>query len=230
MGGRSRGRAARSSSAFPVRAPPISGASPTCPRRSSGVLSPAELERRLDLLRACWAYFDAAAARVQRPPARSSGRRAQPRADRPPRLRQLSGAVLAQGRGPNADQGRPDLGRPGGPSGAYLDAIRCPQRRRQTSADLADPIPRAPHGASCDGSCVGAGGPGLRILIRVGGRRGASLEGSPSSPSVIGRLRLSASCVARRSSASTSTARPRLGASSRRATSISRSTAFLASP
>ena len=41
------------------------------------VLSPAELERRLDLLRACWAYFDDIAARVSaelRPGPRSAGR------------------------------------------------------------------------------------------------------------------------------------------------------------
>jgi hypothetical protein len=41
------------------------------------VLSPAELERRLDLLRACWAFFDDAAARVShelRPGPRSAGR------------------------------------------------------------------------------------------------------------------------------------------------------------
>jgi hypothetical protein len=41
------------------------------------VLSPADLERRLDLLRACWAEFDAVAARVSRelrPGARSAGR------------------------------------------------------------------------------------------------------------------------------------------------------------
>jgi hypothetical protein len=41
------------------------------------VLSPNELERRLDLLRACWAYFDAVAARVSEellPGPRSAGR------------------------------------------------------------------------------------------------------------------------------------------------------------
>jgi hypothetical protein len=41
------------------------------------VLSPAELKRRLDLLRGCWAHFDAAAARVSRelrPGPRSAGR------------------------------------------------------------------------------------------------------------------------------------------------------------
>jgi hypothetical protein len=41
------------------------------------VLSPAELERRLDLLRAGWAYFDDVAARVSRelrPGSRSAGR------------------------------------------------------------------------------------------------------------------------------------------------------------
>jgi len=41
------------------------------------VLAPAELERRLDLLRACWAYFDDVAARVSpelRPGARGGGR------------------------------------------------------------------------------------------------------------------------------------------------------------
>ena len=41
------------------------------------VLSPADLERRLDLLRACWAYFDDIAARVAgdlRPGSRSGGR------------------------------------------------------------------------------------------------------------------------------------------------------------
>ncbi len=41
------------------------------------VLSPADLERRLDLLRACWAYFDDVAARVPaqlRPGSRSAGR------------------------------------------------------------------------------------------------------------------------------------------------------------
>jgi len=41
------------------------------------VLSPADLERRLDLLRACWAYFDDTAARVSkelRPGPRSAGR------------------------------------------------------------------------------------------------------------------------------------------------------------
>jgi hypothetical protein len=41
------------------------------------VLSPADLERRLDLLRACWATFDDVAARVSpelRPGARSAGR------------------------------------------------------------------------------------------------------------------------------------------------------------
>ncbi len=41
------------------------------------VLSPADLERRLDLLRACWAYFDDAGARVSpelRPGPRSPGR------------------------------------------------------------------------------------------------------------------------------------------------------------
>ncbi len=41
------------------------------------VLSPDDLERRLDLLRACWAYFDDVAARVSpelRPGARSAGR------------------------------------------------------------------------------------------------------------------------------------------------------------
>jgi hypothetical protein len=41
------------------------------------VLPPADLERRLDLLRACWAYFDDVAARVSaelRPGSRSAGR------------------------------------------------------------------------------------------------------------------------------------------------------------
>ena len=41
------------------------------------VLSPADLERRLDLLRACWSYFDDVAARVSRelrPGSRSAGR------------------------------------------------------------------------------------------------------------------------------------------------------------
>ena len=41
------------------------------------VLSPADLERRLDLLRACWTYFDDVAARVShelRPGSRSGGR------------------------------------------------------------------------------------------------------------------------------------------------------------
>jgi hypothetical protein len=41
------------------------------------VLSPADLERRLDLLCACWAYFDDVAARVSgdlRPGSRSGGR------------------------------------------------------------------------------------------------------------------------------------------------------------
>jgi hypothetical protein len=41
------------------------------------VLSPADLERRLDLLRACWGYFDDVAARISghlRPGARSAGR------------------------------------------------------------------------------------------------------------------------------------------------------------
>jgi hypothetical protein len=41
------------------------------------VLSPTDLERRLDLLRACWAYFDETAGRVSselRPGSRSSGR------------------------------------------------------------------------------------------------------------------------------------------------------------
>jgi hypothetical protein len=41
------------------------------------VLSPADLERRVDLLRACWAYFDDVAARVSgelRPGARGGGR------------------------------------------------------------------------------------------------------------------------------------------------------------
>jgi hypothetical protein len=41
------------------------------------VLSPADLERRLDLLRACWAYFDDVAGRVSRelrPGPRSAGR------------------------------------------------------------------------------------------------------------------------------------------------------------
>ena len=41
------------------------------------VLSPPDLGRRLDLLRACWAYFDAVAARVSaelRPGSRSAGR------------------------------------------------------------------------------------------------------------------------------------------------------------
>jgi hypothetical protein len=41
------------------------------------VLAPADLERRLDLLRACWAYFDDVAARVShelRPGSRSAGR------------------------------------------------------------------------------------------------------------------------------------------------------------
>jgi len=41
------------------------------------ILSPADLERRLNLLRACWAYFDDVAARVSpelRPGARSAGR------------------------------------------------------------------------------------------------------------------------------------------------------------
>ena len=42
-----------------------------------GLLSPAELERRLDLLRACWAYFDDVAARASpelRPASRGGGR------------------------------------------------------------------------------------------------------------------------------------------------------------
>ena len=41
------------------------------------VLSPADLERRLDLLQACWAYFDDVAARISgelRPGTRSAGR------------------------------------------------------------------------------------------------------------------------------------------------------------
>jgi hypothetical protein len=46
-------------------------------RIEAEVLSPAELERRLDLLRACWTYFDDVAAQVSaelRPGPRSAGR------------------------------------------------------------------------------------------------------------------------------------------------------------
>ena len=90
------------------------------------VLSPADLERRLDLLQACWAYFDDVAARVSAellPGPRSAGR------SRDQIIRhvdvQRARAVLAQGRGPDAARSRPHPGRPQGPPAAYLAAIRA---------------------------------------------------------------------------------------------------------
>ena len=96
------------------------------------VLSAADLERRLDLLRACWAYFDDVAARVSgelRPGPASA--RAQSRPDHPPRVLQRARAVLAQGRGPNAARRRPHPGRP-------RDGIA-----RRTSMPSAPTTPRA---------------------------------------------------------------------------------------
>ena len=90
------------------------------------VLAPADLERRLDLLRACWAYFDDVAARVSpelRPGAAAAG------AARDQIVRHVYGTepaqLLAQGRV------RTELDvvlTPGGLAAhrqAYLDAIRA---------------------------------------------------------------------------------------------------------
>ena len=90
------------------------------------VLSPVDLERRLSLLQACWAYFDDLATRVSpRAPARTPQRRPDPRPDHPPRVCQRTRAELAQGRGPDRARRRPDPQGPRGTSEAYLDAIRA---------------------------------------------------------------------------------------------------------
>ena len=139
------------------------------------VLSAADLERRLDLLRATWAYFDDVAARVSaelRPGARSAGR------SRDQIIRhvvlQRARPVLAQGRGPDAARRR---GHPGRPGDASAGVPRCHprlQRRRQAGADLADPVPGAPHRPPRHGSCVGDGGPGPHILnLTARGPRGS---------------------------------------------------------
>ena len=136
------------------------------------VLSPADLERRLDLLRACWAHFDDVAARVSaelRPGARSAGR------SRDQIIRHVylnePEPVLAQGRGPDAARRRPHPGRPRDASAGIPRRHPRLQRRRQAGADLADPVPRAPHRPPRHGSRVGDGGPGPHIVsARVLGR------------------------------------------------------------
>ena len=131
---RSRGRARwRWSSASPDRARPTSGASPTCRRRSSArCCQPSDLERRLDLLQACWAYFDDVAARVSaelRPGPRSAGR------TRDQIIRhvilnepeQFSRKVEVR----TPLRRRPHAGRPGEHRQAYLDGDPRLQRRGQ---------------------------------------------------------------------------------------------------
>ena len=125
------------------------------------VLSPADLERRLDLLRACWAYSDDTAGRVYpvlRPGPRSAGRSRDQiirhvyvnepeQFSRKVEVRTEGDLVLAPGR----------------PRGASGSVPRCDprlQRRRQAGPNLADPIPRAPHRPSRHGSRVGDGRPG----------------------------------------------------------------------
>ena len=124
------------------------------------ILPAADLERRLDLLRACWATFDDVSAAHHRPArARTAERRADPRADHPPRLHQRARAVLAQGRDPDAAGRRHDPGRPQGPPAGLPRRDPRLQRRGPAGPHLADPVPRPANRPPRDGSRVGAGGP-----------------------------------------------------------------------
>lgn len=126
------------------------------------VLSASDLKRRLDLLRACWAYFDDVAKRVSKellPGPRSAGRSHD----------QIVRHVLINE--PEQFSRKVEVRTPLDdvltPSGLathrqqYLDAIRAYNAEgRPAGPDLADPVPRAPHRPPRHGPCLGDGGPG----------------------------------------------------------------------
>ncbi len=135
------------------------------------VLSAPDLDRRLYLLRACWAYFDDVATHVSaelRPGPRGGGR------ERDSIIRHTHGTEPANW---SAKVGvKTPLDVVLTPKGLATHrqelSRRHPrlQRRGQIGAHLADPVPRAPHRAPRHGPRLGNGGPGphiLRIRLRV---------------------------------------------------------------
>ena len=129
-----------------------------------------ELERRLDLLQACWAYFDDVATRVSSellPGPRSAGRSRDQivrhvYANEPEQFSRKVEVRTPQEVVLTSDGLRAHRA-------AYLAAHPCVQRRRQARSDLADPVPHPPHGSPRDGPRVGDGGP----------RPGSELSGVP---------------------------------------------------
>ena len=129
------------------------------------VLSPADLDRRFDLLRACWAYFDDVdVTSLCRAAPATPWRWAQSRLDHPPHVRHRTRELVSQGRRAHRARRCAHPGRPRDASAGIPRRNPRLQRRGQTGAHLADPVPRAPHRAPRHGSRVGNGGPGPHIL------------------------------------------------------------------
>ena len=132
-------------------------------------LSSDELERRLALLAACWAYFDDTLER--RAPTRRTERWPNPRADHPPCLRVRTRAVHAEGGGQDAQGGGPD---PRWAHRASAADARCHSRvppRGAAGPHLAAAVPHSAHRPPRDGPRVGAGGPRYALLRRRPRRR-----------------------------------------------------------
>ncbi len=146
------------------------------------VLSAADLDRRLDLLQACWAWFDDVAARVSRelrPTGRSGGRSREQivrhvyfnepeQYSRKVEVRTPLDEVAFRGRSGLAPEGVPGcdprLERPG-----------------QARKDVADPVPDPPDRPARHGPRLGDGGPGrLPLKPRAVGGQEPSITRSPA--------------------------------------------------
>ena len=131
------------------------------------VLSSADLERRLELLRACWAYFDDVAARVSEElaldPAAAGA--VETRSSAIPRRKALP--LVPQGRRPHRYGRYPHPRGPRGPSARVPRSHPRLQRRKQAGEHLADPIPHTSNRPTRHGSRVGDGRPGSDRRLRA---------------------------------------------------------------
>ncbi len=137
------------------------------------VLSDADLERRLTLLQATWAFFDGVRARITEellPSGRGGGR------DRETVVRHViknepeSFSRKVEVRTPQEDD--PDPGRPGRPSRGLPRRHPRLQRRGQARPDVAHPVPHPAHRPPRDGPHLGAPGPRSRRLTGFSPRYG----------------------------------------------------------
>ena len=131
------------------------------------VLPAAELERRLTLLRATWAYFDDVVGAVSGellPSGRTYGRTAEQIA------RQVYISEPEQmSRKVEVRTDRDAVMTPDGLAapGRHLWTRSARTTRRPASPDVADPVPDPPDGPARDGSRMGARGPGTRCGARA---------------------------------------------------------------